>query len=112
MQADFPRFVHTAVFKSPVRVVSIGVAKGGKGAMAPPKFLENIVILWFERPFSTQNSVIRLKSNIVPPPNFGLATPLVVSYGLPNPAARNACLVLNLSQMFPFKCFSPSHNTG
>jgi len=67
MQADFPRFVHTAVFKSPVRAVSIGVAKGGKGAMAPPKFLENIVILWFERPFSTQNSVIRLKSNIPPP---------------------------------------------
>jgi len=27
----------------------------------PPKFLENIVILCFERRFSKQNSVIRLK---------------------------------------------------
>jgi len=42
----------------------------------PPKFLENIVILCFERRFSKQNSVIRLKSNILPPPNFwaGYAT--------------------------------------
>ena len=36
----------------------------------PPKFLENIVILCFERRFSKQNSVIRLKSNIVPPKKF------------------------------------------
>jgi len=41
-----------------------------KEAMPPLKFLENIVILCFERPFSKQNSVIRLKSNIVPPPKF------------------------------------------
>jgi len=45
-----------------------------EGAM-PPKFLENIVILCFERHFSKQNNVIRLKSNI-PPQIFGLATPL------------------------------------
>jgi len=40
------------------------------------KFLENIVILSFERRFSKQNSVIRLKSNILPPANFwaGYAT--------------------------------------
>ena len=38
--------------------------------MPPLKFLENIVILCFERPFSKQNSVIRLESNIVPPLNF------------------------------------------
>jgi len=45
--------------------------------MAPLKFLENIVILCFERRFSKQNSVIRLKSNIfAPPQSFGLATPL------------------------------------
>ena len=33
----------------------------------PPQFLENIVILCFERRVSKQNSVIRLKSNILPP---------------------------------------------
>ena len=38
---------------------------GAKVAM-PPKFLENI-ILCFERRFSKQNSVIRLKPNILPP---------------------------------------------
>jgi len=45
----------------------IGVASGGKGAMAPKKFLENIVILPFQRRFSKQNGDIRLKSNILPP---------------------------------------------
>jgi len=55
----------------------IGVARGETRGHAPPKFLENIVILCFERRFSKQNSVIRLKSNIFPPPKiFGLATPL------------------------------------
>jgi len=50
--------------------------RGRKGPYLP-KFLENIVILCFERRFSKQNSVIRLKSNISPPPKiFGLATPL------------------------------------
>jgi len=55
--------------------LGIGVARGVKGAITP-KFLENIVILCFERPFSKQNSVIRLKSNILPPKNFwtGYAT--------------------------------------
>jgi len=50
----------------------------------PPKFLENIVILCFERRFTKQNSVIRLKSSIFGPPKFfgpsqifGLATPLI-----------------------------------
>ena len=43
--------------------------RGAKGAM-PPRCLENIVILCFERRFSKQNSVIRLKSNILPPPKF------------------------------------------
>jgi len=44
--------------------------------MAHPKFLEHIVILCFERRFSKQNSVIRLKSNILPPQTFwaGYAT--------------------------------------
>jgi len=51
-------------------VLSIGVARGAKGAMPPLKFLENIVILCFERRFAKQNSVIRLKSNILAPPNF------------------------------------------
>ena len=45
------------------------------------KFLEHIVILCFERRFSKQNSVIRVKSNILPPPQiFGLATPLYCIY--------------------------------
>jgi len=37
---------------------------------APPKFLENIAILCFERRFSKQNSVIRLKQNILAAPKF------------------------------------------
>ena len=51
--------------------------------MAPPKFLEITVIFCFERRFSKQNSVIRLKSNILPPPNSwaGYAT---VPYCLPS----------------------------
>jgi len=40
-----------------------------KGAILP-KFLENIVILCFERRFYKQNSVNRLKSNILSPPKF------------------------------------------
>ena len=62
---------------------SIGVARGGQRGHTPTKFLENIVILCFERRFSKQNSVIRLESNILPIPKFfgplqisGLATPL------------------------------------
>jgi len=43
---------------------------GEQRGHGPPKFLENIVILCFERRFSKQNSVIRLKSNILPPQNF------------------------------------------
>ena len=46
----------------------IGVARGAKGAMTSKRFLENIVILCFERRFIGQNSVIRLKSNILPSP--------------------------------------------
>ena len=36
----------------------------------PPKCLEHIIILWLERRYPKQNSVIRLKSNIFPTPNF------------------------------------------
>jgi len=51
---------------------NIGVARG---SCLPPKFLENIAILCFEKRFSN-NSVIRLKSNILAPTNFwaGYAT--------------------------------------
>ena len=51
--------------------------------MPNPKCLENIAILCFERRFSKQKNVIRLKSNILPPQKFlapqifGLATPLL-----------------------------------
>jgi len=44
-------------------------SQGGLGTM-PPKFLEHIVILCFERRFSKQNSVIRIKSNILTPKTF------------------------------------------
>ena len=47
----------------------MGVARGAKGVIHP-KFLENIVILCYERRFSKQNSVVRLKSNILPPKKF------------------------------------------
>jgi len=59
----------------------IGMLRGAKGPYLPKK-IENIVILCFERRFSKQNSVIRLKSNILTPqifctPSiFELATPL------------------------------------
>jgi len=36
----------------------------------PHKYLERIVILCFERRYLQQNSVIRLKSNILVPTNF------------------------------------------
>jgi len=39
-------------------------SEGGSKGPCLPKFLENIVILCFERRFSKQNSVIRLKLNI------------------------------------------------
>jgi len=48
----------------------IGVARGAKEAMIPKKFKKYIVILCFEKRFSKQNSVIRLKSNIMGSRNF------------------------------------------
>ena len=38
---------------------------GGQSGHTPPKVLENIFILCFERRFSKQNSVFRLKLNIL-----------------------------------------------
>jgi len=64
-------------------------SQGGQKRPCPPKFLENIVIFCFERRCSRQNSVIRLKSNILapskffrPPPNFwaGYATVALSHY--------------------------------
>jgi len=52
------------------KILTIGVAKGAKAAGSPPKCLEDIVIFLFERRFFKQNSVIRLKSNILPPQIF------------------------------------------
>jgi len=57
--------------------------------MPPKKCLENIAILCFERRFAKQNSVIRLKSKLLAPPNFcadyaivltTLRTPMVLTY--------------------------------
>ena len=62
----------------------MGVARGGQRSRAPARFLEKTVIFCFERRFSTQNSVIRLKSNILAPPQiFGLTTPLPRGIYLP-----------------------------
>jgi len=58
-------------FKSK-HVGRIGVARGGQRGHGPPKILDNIVILCFEMRFSKQNSVIRLKSNIMAPQIFWL----------------------------------------
>jgi len=52
---------------------------GAKWAMAPTEFLENMVILCFERVFSKQNSVIRLKPN-VSPQNFWAGYATVYQY--------------------------------
>ena len=70
--------IHQGVFKENVRYpVCSGVrrkfprgvkhrrSQGGQRGHAPQKFLENIVILCFERRFSKQNNVIRLKLNIL-----------------------------------------------
>ena len=48
---------------------TVDVARGAQVAM-PPKALAYIVILCFERRYPTQNSVIRLKSNLLTPPKF------------------------------------------
>ena len=45
-------------------------SQGGKGAIAPRKFVENIVILCLKRHFSKQNSVIHRKSNILALPKI------------------------------------------
>ena len=64
-------------------------SQGGQRGREPPIFLENIVILCFERRFSKQNSVIRLKSNILPPTQiFGLAKPLLRRSRLPGLRSR------------------------
>jgi len=46
-------------------------SQGGLGGHALPRFLEHIVILWFERRYPKQSRVIRLKSNIFPPKCLG-----------------------------------------
>ena len=52
-------------------VANVGVDRvGQKGHATPPKVLENIDILCFESRFFKQNSVIRLKSNILAPPQI------------------------------------------
>jgi len=48
----------------------IGVSRGGQRGHGLLKVSENILILCFERHFPKQNSVIRLKSNILAPPKF------------------------------------------
>ena len=68
-------------------VIHIGVAREGQRGYGSPKNFRNIAILCFERRFFKQNCIIRLKSNILAtpnsPPNFCLATPLVIHQGVP-----------------------------
>ena len=75
-----PRLVLYCVKRSMSKSV-IGVARGGAKRVMPPNFWKNMVILYFERLFSQQNNVIRLKSNILAPPNFwaGYATEICSS---------------------------------
>jgi len=77
-RASLGKFGRKSFAPPKICILLIGVARGAKGAMALPKFLKNIVILCFENRFSKQNSVNRLKSNILPPKIFGLATPLML----------------------------------
>jgi len=58
---------------------TIGVARG-EGDHSSTKFLECLVIVCFERRYLKHNTVASLKSNILPPSNFGLATSLEATY--------------------------------
>jgi len=49
-------------------------SQGGQRDHGPSKYLENIVIVCLEKRFSKQNSLFRLKSNVLSPPKF-LALP-------------------------------------
>jgi len=76
-------------------------SQGGQRGHGPQKkFLENIVILCFEKRFSKQNSVVPPKSNILdlqnflPSQIFVLATPLLVR--------RNKQFALSLQKCVPF----------
>jgi len=53
-----------------VLVEAIGIVRKAQGAMHLTKFLAYIVILCFERRYPKQNSVIRLKSNILAQKKF------------------------------------------
>jgi len=48
---------------------TMGVARGIKGAMNPTRFVAYLLVLCFERRYLKQNTVARLKSSILPPPN-------------------------------------------
>jgi len=45
-------------------------SQGGQRDHGPSKYLENIVIVCLEKRFSKQNSLFRLKSNVLSPPKF------------------------------------------
>jgi len=55
-------------------------SQGGPTGPCPPEDLEHIVILCFERRYPKQNTVIRPKSNILPPKKFwaGYATDVLL----------------------------------
>jgi len=67
----------------------IGVERGAQGGHVP-KFLEYLVILCFERRYPKRNTVASLKSKILVPRNFGLATSLVrISHSFERPITPN-----------------------
>ena len=60
------------------RIAQRRPSQGGQRGHGPPKCLEHIVILCFERRFSKQNSVLRQKiKDFASAKIFGLATPLL-----------------------------------
>ena len=61
-------FIKNSINRMVVQL-GIGVARRLKGP-CPPNIFRKYSHLCFERPFSKQNSVIRLKSNILAPPKF------------------------------------------
>ena len=96
-------------------LVTISAARGDQRGHAPPKCLENMVILCFERHFSKQCSVIRPKSNILAPPKIyfsppqisGLATPLLVTYlfnGFPGTKNLEQCYNLTYAYWSNREC--------
>ena len=92
--------IMTYMIRNPTHWI-IGVARRGRErGHGTPTFLENTVILRFERLFSKQNSVIRLKSNILAPPNFFDPTTALNSFTKPSQALFRTKTSSRIKTMF------------